>query len=445
MFSFLFIDSFFPQGFFKCRNQSIFLAKQQVCDGKIDCLQGSDELFCFNLNFKNMNKKCYFPLPFYLKCYNIQNDLNENLLEIFDLLEAKNFLYRISVNGNILLKNEYKILNIKVLEIQNNFLFEKWKIKIVKNLFFLKIYNSSLNENHEMFTIENDFLMLQYLNISKNPVYSLKFLKFLKLKYLISFDCSETKLNFVKDEYFVEMTRLEKFKMENVTLIEIFGNLFKSIHNLKFLNLNGSMFPTKYIGNFLIRSSLLERIDSTKFQLCCLAWEIYKKSFKSIDCYPHPTGFFTCHNLIPSTILRFTFWMIGIVGLLGNCFAIFRLLFSKKQSKLYRFFLSLSDLFTSVIILIIAAADVALSGQKYFKEEENWRTFWTCPLLRSIMTFSLLLSSFSILFITMERYETVHKPLKQPFFKRNSILISMITLLILSIISIIPLISFKVS
>lgn len=110
------------------------------------------------------------------------NILNQNSMKSNEFLPKGNFLKRISIDGNILLKDEYRNWNIKSLEIQNNLLFPKWLIRNIKNMFYLKIYNSNLNEHHEIFTSTNDLSILQYLNISKNPIFSIEFLKKLKLK-----------------------------------------------------------------------------------------------------------------------------------------------------------------------------------------------------------------------------------------------------------------------
>ena len=77
-----FVDNYIAKGFFKCRNESIYLSIEQVCDEKIDCQFSSDEINCNHDQLKIQNYSAFWakPLNYVITC-EMSNEAKNNISE----------------------------------------------------------------------------------------------------------------------------------------------------------------------------------------------------------------------------------------------------------------------------------------------------------------------------------------------------------------------------
>lgn len=364
-----------------------------------------------------------------LQCYSIEDSVRVNIGVHFK---------EIHMNGNYLLNYYHPLLEIKILQIENNNVLNKWKNISITNVMILNIIQSNISNLN---FIQDEYLfILQKLNISMTNIRSLNDLNIFKAINLKILDISKTKITELKEVFFSSIRSLKLFRLENLNLQNIIGNPSKYFTKLKYLYLKYSFFNPQFIDKFLQTSKYLEQVESENFQLCCLSWE---KIHKDLNCKPHPTGYLTCHQIIPSYFLKIIFILFGVMGFLGNSITIFIIKMSKKLSTLYRLCLSSGDLLSSIYMISIVFVDYHFSGVNFLKYEQEWRLSYTCSFLGILLNFSLCLSAFSILAIAIERYESVASVFKVPFMNEKRYFITLISLVLTTILSLLPIILYK--
>lgn len=126
-----FIDDFFPRNTFKCRTKYSFIPLNQVCNGIMNCKDGTDEFYCKEINCHNSNS-----------CSCHKNFLTTNCKKSIDF-ENEIFFYTISLNLKKIIKIEndnlknYKIIHLKITETQSKILINI--LKICQNIVHLNI------------------------------------------------------------------------------------------------------------------------------------------------------------------------------------------------------------------------------------------------------------------------------------------------------------------
>lgn len=97
-------------------------------------------------------------------------------------------------------------------------------------------------------------------------------------------------------------------------------------------------------------------------------------------CEPKGDGISSLENLLDSTVLRFTVWIVAVVACVGNAFVLISRLLIKESNIVHSFYiknLSLADLLMGIYLFIIAAYDVHFRGD-YIRQDNIWRHSWQC-------------------------------------------------------------------
>lgn len=328
-----------------------------------------------------------------------------------------------------------------VLSIQFQDYFNETRFLQLNNIVSFEILHSKVS-NFSVLNNLNNLSKLQYLNITNTSINTLDFLLKVKMFNLHIFDFSSTEIHNLKKYTFQNSPNMHTIRFEKCRFFSIEEDAFKYLNNVRELFMKDTNFEAKYAKRFINYLIHTQYIESEIFQLCCLFWKTFSSK---ISCTPKPTGFLTCQNIIPSLFLKSTFWTFGLIGVIGNSFSIIILICTKSASYFYRISLSLGDFLTSMYILSIAIADIYFSNEKYLENEENWRKGKLCSFLGTTITFGLLLALNALLLISIERYESVIRPLAIPKMKiyRKQLFTCMIICCLT--IAIFPLIFYTVS
>lgn len=355
-------------------------------------------------------------------------------------LSIVNDLKKLVIDGDRLFNNSLIQNSLKVLIITNNNKLNLLKNLSIPNIIYFNLFKNNLQ--NLTFLRKENLLILQTLNVSYNPIKSLNFLINIRAINLLILDFSNTHIKIIRREHFQYSKNIRIFKLENCNVKIIEDGSLKYLSMVKNLFLTRTFFETRHITEFINNMHNLQTINSEIFQLCCLAW---KSIGDNVKCFPPPSGFLTCKNIIPSIFLRIVFWIIGIFGIIGNSVSIIINIVFSRSSRLYRISLSCGDFLTSLYVFCIAISDEYFSGERYLIYEERWRHSLMCTILGTTITFALLLTINSVLLITIERYESISNPLVEPFFKKHSKIIIFFQYFILICISILPVLSYKVN
>lgn len=422
-----YLGLFKPRGFFKCHNESTYKRIDQVCNNIIDCVYGSDELLCQYHNFSQTN--CYEKSPSFIICnsdYSQRNTFSEKKF----INKTLNFqaIRKIEIINDTtnFFRNSYYLVYLSVRKTAELFSHESVKFQ---NLIFLSLHDNRLNE----FPLKTPLKILQYLNISNNPLGSLYFLKSIQVFYLLVLDISYTSIEIIEFSNFKNLVQLRELIILNVPLKIIEKGAFSHVFSLKFLILKKT--KLKFKGYYYVYKYLsdIQTIEADDFRFCCLFWRFIRRN---IICSPNVGYFFTCDNLISSMLKRMFYWLLGLASFFGNISAFFLAFHLKRLKGTYQLTLIMSDFLVSMYLLSIAITDV-FYGNDYLQNDYVWRSSILCHLLESMMIFSLLLSNISMCLITIERYLIVANPMKKSFvtLKQNYfVFIAVIFCLILIIL-----------
>lgn len=198
-------NNFIVIGNFQCRNVKKFVKLEKVCDGIVNCLDGSDEIFCYSGNFQLEN--CEIRNSTEILCRWRENGIKSlNLPKPFRRLTIFGFF------GNLFLENTFLLSFLRIE--QCNIFLKRKRLKLFPNIFYLSIINSKLKSN-DLMNIENVF-KLQYLDISNNPIDNLIFISKFNSYELIYLNISFTRIKSYL--YFRMLINLEFLEAKNQKL-----------------------------------------------------------------------------------------------------------------------------------------------------------------------------------------------------------------------------------
>lgn len=205
-------------------------------------------------------------------------------------------------------------------------------------------------------------------------------------------------------------------------------------YDLSILNIN---------NNYVINGWHGTIFTPNQFQICCI---INRNKLKNVICTPQPSIFLTCDKIIPKNSIRYFLWFYGIIGFIGNTFAVYLVLKRERQSsRILRLCLSLSDLSSIFYILFVCIADEILKGDRYLLNERVWRYGIYCRFLGVFVSTSLIFSMFVVMGLTIERYQAIVNPFKRNFIKSNIHIYTGFGLILSILIGVLPIILYKVN
>lgn len=138
-------------------------------------------------------------------------------------------------------------------------------------------------------------------------------------------------------------------------------------------------------------------------------------------------------------------YIFTFLSFFGNLFCLIAKIISiMKSSELISICLTISDLNLSIYFLILSIFDIKYSGN-YYEYDEIWRKSITCTSLGVLANFSCILSNFSLLMMTFDKFFAIiftFKYKKLSYF--TSIIVSTSLITISFFLSILPVFFFEV-
>lgn len=400
-----FTDSFHLYGYFKCQYEKRYLINHRVCNGIVDCLYGSDEMFC-KLSDIRVNKCKQFNYIM-LECAENYPNISENHNDYFK--ENDESIRYLVIKGNVNMRFLNNSVFVTVLKINGNVKFlNQLQLVYFPNIFHVEVKNSSFNG--KLLMIDQNFKNLCLLDVSFNPFDSLEFLNKLKSPNLQYLDISSTKINKLHEFDLEGFQFLETLRVINCNLLKIDTNFVQNFNFLKNLFMNDTIIKEEI--DFINFKNLrkISYIKTEYFKICCLIFSFLHYP-DNLQCFPRYSLFRTCSNLIDFKFKQILFFSIGTMGFMGNLFFVTIFLFKFNLKNCYQCLLHISDLLISSYILAIALADVHFKND-YIVNDTKWRKSTLCQILGTITTFSITLATTSTLFITIERFLVVVNPMK---------------------------------
>uniref|UniRef100_A0A2H8TYZ0 Lutropin-choriogonadotropic hormone receptor n=1 Tax=Melanaphis sacchari TaxID=742174 RepID=A0A2H8TYZ0_9HEMI len=133
------------------------------------------------------------------------------------------------------------------------------------------------------------------------------------------------------------------------------------------------------------------------------------KNYLEVKCYPEPDAFNPCEDLMGNWTLRVAVWIVAVAALLGNMAVLFVLLSSRFRLTVPKFLmcnLAMADFCMGLYLLLIAVMDARSIGH-YFNHAIFWQRGIGCQVAGFLTVFSCMLSVFTLMIITGERWYTI--------------------------------------
>lgn len=451
-FFYLIKDLHKPKHLYKCRYSNIFSDNLDLCRNYDEACKNSFQ--CTDINCPRgddvLQEVCHsnFHCPKECKCWNPSEMVCKNGKIEFLKLPKKYYLKSLrveNVNGDEILEMLIKIKEVYIT--------------------YLNILNSNLTEK----TLFLPFPNLKYLNLSLNSIKILKKVHLSKLHFLEILIFNDNNFKSINENAFGNLKNLRELILKNCRIYSIKKNIFLNSNKLKKLKIiNSRIFSIE--DNFLRYLNKLEEIDffksdlnektvisylnfklnknlkflkSNYFKLCCFL----KKNIQSSKiCWPNKSEFFSCESLIGSLSRKFILHIIVLIGISGNVYLIFKKISIKlKPINIIELLLMISEFKLFLFFLSLIIIDWKFY-ENYIEHDFEWRSSFYCKILEFIASTSCILSNFSLLLITWERYLGIKylttTTNKQKF--SQIILLVCLTIILSLILSILPFLIFKV-
>ena len=416
---------------YHCRGQRSCIGLSQVCDGVKQCKLGDDEYACdihcpegcmcsglsFNCSYGG-HSSMPSPLPDKLRYLN----LNKNSLLSFKFTDGVlYYLSVLSLSGNFIRNLELDTFqyfpNLLSLDLLRNPIrvYQKGIFKGLSNCRKLKI-NENLSNARNTTQVE----VGAFLGLSKVTV----------------LDLSELVIFTIKANHFEGLVQVKSLILRLCNIYNIESGAFSGLYKVSHLDISDNPLVSFPIKMFDILEGSLQMLYSPHHKFCCMAsW------LKEDSCLPGSNVFSSCEYLMKYSVLRVFLWVVGLSSACGNVFVLVWRLTSRDRGKHHSIlvsWLSLSDLFMGIYILILAAMDMEFHGS-YIMHDETWRGSGLCQFAGIIATTSSQMSVFAMLFLTLDRFKHVVFPFHVKELRKTYLIILLVgTLVVAVVVSIIP-------
>ena len=397
-------------GLFRCRNSSICLDPERLCDGVPNCPHRDDELMC-DVEFpeecechglsgvcRYLQNTSIIKLPKELRYLKMsENDFQHGLPALKHM-----------TNLVVLLLNDCKITSI-----------ESYAFNRQRNLVELDLSHNRIRYIYPYAFTGLESLTL--LNLKGNPLLvKISDMAFLGLYKLPEIDLSSFCLQDIGANTLTGLDNVRELNLSSNNIRFVTDFAFRNMTEMTTLDLRGNNID-QFSANIFFGLSKLKRLYTDSYAFCCL-----KPSSVEV-CLPNPNEFSSCDDLMKNELLSSFLWIIGFSSLFGNLGVfIFKIFFDsatlKKGHGIFITNLSISDFLMGVYLIIIASADTHYSG-RYVWNDLQWRTSLTCRFAGMLATISSETSVFLLCLITLDRLIAVKFPFGQFRFTRGKALV----------------------
>lgn len=404
-----------------CSETNQYTSIKNFCDNKIDCLKGSDEIFCNHTFFCPIDCICTYETYVYCNYSTIlSNKINFYTDNFIRILYLNNFAEDTLMIYSKKTFNSILYLNLKNL---SKFIFENFQE--ARNLIYLNLCEMELF--YLNITLFKNFKKLQNLIILKNSLKRLNSLIFKNLP-IINLNIHEKYLNFI-----LNLNNLPYLVNLNLSLLHVENIIWKNnrtLKNLTNLDIRGVNFSKKMKMNFFKIFKKLLIIYTDNFQICCLI----EKFNKNINCYltnEDDWKIFSCFDRI--LIKSFRTWAYFIFSSIffGNIFCII-VQIKRYKSSIYsiHILLGLFDFLYALYIIIIIYMDSKFHSN-YLEYDFIWRYGILCKIIGFTASLSIYGQCTCALIITLDRYRSFHYLFKKRSINYHLVLLVIIPFLIL--------------
>ncbi len=382
-------------GMFKCRNSSICISNQNLCDTKsfFDCPLGDDEHLCTREpHVCPTNCSC---LLFDLSCRGVI------------LQRSSSFMAYVAI----------KLVNVSSIK-EHDYLnwFDDPIIFVLKDSQLESICNRAKIFKH-----------LQRLDVSRNSLKSLSAYCFRLMDSIINLNLSINKINVIASHAFSSSKRIKWLDLSWNLINNLEDKILAGLTKLQILNLTGNLIVS--VSREVFLDLHIATIVTENFKVCCVSYSIQSM------CLSKPLWPTSCGELVGHSAVMVVIWVISITGLLLNITSFFmvtlKVFTSAASYKSIIRWLNVTDIMCCISIFMIIIAD-RVFADNYLKYEHYWRMNYFCYGSSILSLTSNFLSIFILNLLGLTRYFVIKNPLNDVHFLPKTCIFAAVVIMVLS-------------
>ena len=373
---------------FHCWSTSQCIFVVDVCDGVKDCVNGDDEFNC-ELQLSKCPKQC-FCLGFAVSC-------NYSFQDVFSM-------------DKILQNRTYAFV------IGHKFLWDFRCSQSCQMVQFLILSEFVLSDFCNSFiSFKHDFHRVISIVLSKNSITLLRMHCFALHSSILSLNVSSNMISVIEKHTFLGLDVLKVLDLSNNKLKILNAKSFDGLIHMTFLKINHN--PLQYIHIDLLQElNQIKLISTENFRLCCI------KPKPDTVCNSVIRRSASCNDLISNLVINVSMWVIMLLVLILNTAAIadFINIASKHRNKKISTFqiivvwLNISDFACGMYLSIIISSNIYFKGS-YAINELHWRRHIACSIASHIFSFFQISSLCAVGIMTFVRLKVVIDPFESRF------------------------------
>ena len=373
---------------FHCWSTSQCIFVVDVCNNVKDCVNGDDEFNC-ELQHSKCPKQCIC-LGFAVSChYSLQN-----IFSIDEILQNRTYAF---VIGNKFLWDFRCSLSCQMVQF------------LILSEFLLSDFCNSFNG------FKHDFHRVITIVLSKNSITLLRMHCFALHSSILSLNVSSNMISVVEKCTFTGLDVLKVLDLSNNKLNILDAKSFYGLINMTFLKINKN--PLQYIPIHLLQElNQVKLIFTDNFRLCCI------KPRTDIVCNSVVRFPASCKDLISNLVINVSIWVIMLLVLILNIASIVNFINSARKQRKKNIgtfqiivgWLNISDFTCGMYLAIIISSNIYFKGS-YAINEFQWRSHIACNVASHIFTFFQISSLSAVGIMTFVRLKVVIDPFQSRF------------------------------
>ena len=337
-------------GKYKCANESSCVLLHQLCDGIRHCPLGDDEWFC------------ELTCPKSCTCIGLYIDCRYSNFSYDSLADIPKETRKLDLSGNDF-GPDLAMIDFSLFVDLGELILQNTQLQVIRSRKFIQLtnlYKLDLRYNRIKVIEQAAFAGLQQVTsllLDNNPllnrIHSGAFVGLVSLRKL---NISNTQLDQLEKNLFLQMSSLLTLILSNNKITKIEKGGLNDLNSLVNLDLRGntiSEFPKDMFSTL----KSLRYLSTDSFKFCCLVSGIVPFE----RCFPPQDEISDCEDLMSNTVQRLILWVLGIIAFFGNIVVIVwrykTRAHTNRVSSTLIMSLGCSDFLMGIYLLIIASVD----------------------------------------------------------------------------------------
>ena len=385
-------------GLYRCRDSTVCVHVDHVCDGWSQCPQRDDEWLCGMV----CPPQCLCQGHAFL----CSQPFSAHFFHQLRCLDARGS----GITVDKLTNNTYLVhLNLA-----------DCCLRLLPEMMFPNLQVFDLSKNQLTSIVMNAFLTLQNLQVlvlKANPLTSVTSTVSDQRQYALrTLDLSQTYLSVFSSQILSLTPRVQNLNLSFSSIHTVTPLTLQGIRGARKLDLRGNSMTTFPLDIFLGLNDL-ELVLSPHYKLCCK--DLLPNKIPQTRCVSPKHLFSSCKSMLASDLHRLTFLFFSILAVLGNLVCVISQCVRSRKRCVFLINLQCANFCMGVYSCVIAAAHEMSNGH-YFRYEVRWTASVACTMAGFLSLLSSEVSVLTIFLLTLDSLSVLCFPPSAYRFSRRS-------------------------